>query len=80
MEKELDNKFGEKMLRKARHMAAEVFFEYYNKTEEERNTSELIDTKIVNMMSKCFLLGVKSYVSEVQQYLDINDTIKKYFP
>lgn len=71
--------FGDKMLLKARRTSDNVFYEYYNKTEEERNTSEKIDKKICYIMSKCFLLGVKSCISDIETYFEINDALKQHF-
>ena len=79
MSNSCDSSFGEKMLLKARHTSNAVFYDYYNKTDEERKTSLELDSKICYMMSKCFLLGVKSCISEIEEYFEIDDVIKNHF-
>lgn len=73
-----DLSFGEHMSLKASNIAHLVFHAQYNKTDEERATSEELDIKIVAMLKLAYLMGVQDACREIPDFLSMEEAINEH--
>ena len=70
--------FGEHMTLKASNTAHLIYHAQYNKTDEERATSETFDIKLVAMLKLAYLIGVQDACRHIPDFLSMEEAINEH--